>query len=202
MPVDALNAVLAMACGCFGAWLFGVAAGHKLTDFRRFSATLSAYQLAPQAVTPALAGLVVGLELVAAITLLMVFLVPIVLPGYEGALFARPAALLAPLLLLGYAIAMAVNLLRGRRSIDCGCGGAPMPLSKTLVLRNLLLGSALIWALLLVPANAFAQAGLQGSGGWLLLLVVSGSLVLCFIYLIVNQLLANRAVHERLWVQH
>lgn len=202
MPVEALNAVLAMACGCFGAWLFGVAAGHKLTDFRRFSATLSAYQLAPRRVTPALAGLVVGLELVAAISLLMVFLIPIVMPDYTGVLFARVAALLAPVLLLGYAMAMAVNLFRGRRSIDCGCGGAPMPLSKTLVLRNLLLGSALLWALLMVPAGASAQAGLPGSGGWLLLLVCGGSLVLSFFYLIVNQLLANRAVHERLWIQH
>jgi hypothetical protein len=45
-------------------------------------------------------------------------------------------------LILLYAAAMAVNLLRGRRQIDCGCGGEVHPLSWMLVLRNGVLAAA------------------------------------------------------------
>ena len=60
----------------------------------------------------------------------------------------------AALLLSVFAVAMGINLLRGRRHIDCGCfqGTLKQPLSWTLVSRNALL------ALLLVAAGAAASA--------------------------------------------
>jgi hypothetical protein len=49
-------------------------------------------------------------------------------------------------LLIVYAAALATNLLRGRRQIDCGCGlsgaaGGEQPLSWWLVARNVVLAS-------------------------------------------------------------
>jgi hypothetical protein len=56
--------------------------------------------------------------------------------------------------LLLYGFAIAVNLARGRRDIDCGCGGLMerQALSEALVLRNALLaGAALASALPVAP---------------------------------------------------
>jgi hypothetical protein len=85
------------------------------------------------------------------------------LPPAEAAIGATlPTGLLAPwaeaaaaLLLGAFAVAMGINLLRGRRHIDCGCfqGTLKQPLSWTLVSRNALL------ALLLVAAGAVPSGG-------------------------------------------
>ena len=52
---------------------------------------------------------------------------------------SRPRIVGGAALLLAYAAVMAINLVRGRRFIDCGCGGAAQPLSLGLVLRNVVL---------------------------------------------------------------
>jgi len=79
-----------------------------------------------------------------------------VLPPAEAAIGAAlPTGLLTPWLpaaaagLLGvFAVAMGINLLRGRRYIDCGCfqGTLKQPLSWILVTRNGLLASLLLAA--------------------------------------------------------
>ncbi len=204
-----LYLVLAMALGCFGAWLFLSAAVQKISDFPRFQATFAAYKLVPQPLGEVVAGSVVILEVVAAVVLLLVSLVPLLVPAVGsvlnielGFLSLFATSLLAPVLILAYAVAMAINLFRGRRSIDCGCGGTPMPLSKSLVVRNLVLGIGLVWALLTIAGSGLEPGAESIVGGVALLVVLSSSLVLCFAYLIVNQLLANRALHEQLWMQH
>ncbi len=186
MPVDVLFSVVALACQGFGIWLFGTSAADKLGDFPRFAAALGAYQLLPQPLTKIAAAAIVVLELAAAIVLLAIVLVPV---------GANTLGLIAPLLLISYAIAMAANLMRGRRSIDCGCGGMPMPLSRSLVVRNLLISTMLIWSLSpkVVTDELTASA-------WLPLLALASAAGLSFVYLIFNQLLANRAVHQRLWL--
>jgi hypothetical protein len=66
----------------------------------------------------------------------------------------RWAALGAVALLVLYSVAIAINLVRGRREIDCGCFGpaARVPLSGGLVARNaLLIGAA---ALVSLPVGA------------------------------------------------
>lgn len=209
MPVHGLSLVVAMSLGCFGAWLFLSAATQKISDFPRFRATFAAYKLVPQSLSDVVAGTVVILELIAAMVLLLVSLVPLLVPSagsilnFEvGFLSVFSTSLLAPVLILSYAGAMAINLWRGRRSIDCGCGGTPMPLSKSLVARNLILGVGLVWALLNIAGNSFESGAKPLVGSAALLVVFCSSLVLCFVYLIVNQLLANRALHEQLWMQH
>jgi len=108
------------------------AAWHKLSGPDTFAGALAAYAILPQwAVRP----------------------IGRVLPVVEAALGAgilvpatRPVALpMVAALVLLYAAAMAVNLMRGRRDIDCGCGGAAHPVSWALVSRNLVVaGAALI----------------------------------------------------------
>lgn len=105
--------------------LFGWAAGHKLRDVAAFRDALAAYDLLPERWCNPVARLFIATELCVA-----------------GALWipqwAAPAALGAAGLLGVYGGAIAVNLVRGRRDIDCGCIGAAgrQPLRVALVVRN------------------------------------------------------------------
>ena len=102
------------------------------------------------------------------------------LPPAEAAIGAiLPTGLFAPwaegaaaLLLGAFAVAIGINLLRGRRHIDCGCfqGTLKQPLRWTLVSRNVLL------ALLLAAAGAAPPSGRPD--GWTLVngLLAGGAL--------------------------
>ena len=105
-----LDPVVSWFVGLGLALLFGVAAGHKLADRGRFLAVLKNYDLVPERLMPLAAAAVMAAEVVAILLL--------VLPPVRtlGAYFS--VALLA-----AYALAIAVNLLRGRTRIDCGCFG-------------------------------------------------------------------------------
>ena len=110
------------------ALLFGAAAVHKLRDRARFRATVVAYRLLPASLAaPASLAIVAG-EMAVATAL--------VLPPARAAGYAGAAALAAI-----YAAALGVNLLRGRRDLDCGCLGAGGrdAISWWLVGRNLVL---------------------------------------------------------------
>jgi hypothetical protein len=92
--------------------------------------------------------------------------VAIVLPPVEAAIGAAlPTGLLAPvaeaaavLLLAAFAAAMAINLLRGRGHIDCGCfqGTLKQELRWALVSRNVLLLALLLFV------GAAPQRGIDG----------------------------------------
>jgi hypothetical protein len=116
--------------------LFLVAAGHKVRDLRRFRATLAAYRLLPGGLTGPAAMLVIGAEVAVA-----------------AALVAPPRRAWGPLaaaaLLAVYGGAIAVNLARGRRHIDCGCSGPGVrrAISGWMVVRNGALAGAALAAL-------------------------------------------------------
>ncbi len=113
------------------ALLFALAAAHKLRDLADFRATFGDYRIVPEALAPLGAALVVASEIGAACLLLV--------PGRQ------PVGLLVAVVLLGaYAAAIIVNLARGRRHIDCGCGGPAgrQPISGWLVARNLVVALA------------------------------------------------------------
>jgi hypothetical protein len=96
---------------------------HKLTDHAMFRITVSEYGLLPEAlVAPAAAALTVAEAAVIA-----GLLVPATKPV---------AAWLGALLLVVYGAAIAINLVRGQVTIDCGCGGPGHGLSWLLVWRN------------------------------------------------------------------
>ena len=113
------------------ALLFLVAASHKLRDPGRFRTTLAEYRLLPGPVVPLAAMLVIGVEVVVAIALLA--------PARRAPGPGAAAAVLAV-----YGAAIAVNLARGRRHIDCGCAGPAVrrPISGWLVARNAALAAA------------------------------------------------------------
>ena len=156
------------------ALLFAAAAAHKLFDRARFRAALTAYELTPAAfVGPMTIGLVVvELGLVAAL----------LAPGLRQEALAASATLLAL-----YAGAIAINLGRGRRALDCGCLGigGREALSWWLVARNVVL--ALLAAAALRPLADRALV-------WIDAITITGAVALtAFAWLAADGLLANRA---------
>ena len=99
---------------------------------------------------------------------------------------ATLAALSAGTLLCIYIAAIGINLLRGRRNIDCGCGGPAQKqtISEWMIVRNgLLLGLAYIAGCQTLPRPLLWF-------DWLT--VVLATIMGCLFYNIINQLLANK----------
>jgi hypothetical protein len=92
------------------ALLLAGAAAHKLRDLHAFRVALGDYRILPWALTGLAAPALVAAELAAAALLLS--------PAAQPFGFAAAAALVAL-----YAAAIAWNLARGRRDLDCGCFG-------------------------------------------------------------------------------
>jgi hypothetical protein len=152
-------------------------AWHKLSSLPVFAAVVEDYQLAPAFLAPSIARTLPALEIILGLAWITGLAMPLVAP-LTAAMFAV------------YALAIAINLWRGRVHISCGCGlgGAStenQPLSWVLVFRNMLLISAS-----LLPLGAVSERTL-GLLDWLMLtaaLLASGLL-----YLGASQLLQNQA---------
>jgi len=165
-------AVGALLAGAF-ALLFASAALHKLLDPERFAAAFRAYDVVPTALAW-VSRLVPVLELAVAAALLAA-------GSRKGAAAAGTA------LLLAYAAAIAVNLGRGRRSLDCGCGGPSerRPIGTWMVWRNLVLAALL--AALLLP---WAPRPLASADA---LTIGAGSAVAALLYMSLDLLLGRAA---------
>lgn len=122
-------------------FVFLMAGVDKLRHRVELVGVVANYRLLPGAAVAPVAALLPFVELAAGLLLL------------AGEHRAAPAA--AALLLL-FAAAMAINVRRGRRDIDCGCGHSPLRhrLSWWLVARNITMAGALL--LLAPPADATA----------------------------------------------
>ncbi len=141
MPLDP---TLALAAALLLAAIFGSAGPAKLMARDAFAGVVANYRLLPDPLVTPVALVLPCLEIVVALGLL--------LPA------TRPlAALMAAFLLLLFAAAMAVNLLRGHSDIDCGCaiGRLRERIGWPLVARNLLLA---VVALLLAWGRPVARA--------------------------------------------
>ena len=127
----ALDPVVSTIIALGVALLFGAAALHKLKDWSRFRTALAGYGLVPSSLNPAAALGFVALESLTAAMLPL-------------SASRRIGALLAAALLVSYALAIFINLLRGRTSIDCGCLGAGQRnrIGGWMVIRNLGLAAA------------------------------------------------------------
>lgn len=121
------------------ALLFLLAARHKISARHRFEAQLAAYRILPESLVSPVARVLPWIEIAVALSLLFAITRPV---GASG----------AAALLIIYALAMAVNLSRGRAQIDCGCGDTPQALSGLLLLRNAVLASGAL--MLLAPVAA------------------------------------------------
>ncbi|MBV57747.1 MAG: hypothetical protein CMQ12_14370 [Gammaproteobacteria bacterium] len=173
------------------ALLFIFAAAHKFNNKLQFRGVLEAYKICP----PGMLGLVVNviplfeLMLGLAWAFIALLLIPISF-----------VPLLSAMLLFTYAMAIAINLLRGRSYIDCGCGfysmsesaqsgsssGGIQQLSLALVLRNFVL--TIVALLATVPLSSRDLIFMD------FLNLLAASLALVLVYCAFNQLLANRNV--------
>jgi len=158
-PVPATIMTLCLAA----LWL---AAGlHKLTDLKMFERSVEAYDIVPRALIPLLGRLLPVLELALGASLLIAR--------------TRPAAaVFGALLLAGYGAAIAANLRRGRRDLDCGClgFGAQSQISSALVWRNAVAAVASLSVGLLPRA--------QRVSNWMdTWTVIAGAAVIALLYL-------------------
>jgi hypothetical protein len=167
-----LDPILTLTANYCVALLFLLACYGKVRSFGVFRATLADYELVPAPLLGPCAVLIIAVELAIGV----------------GALlrsWTAPAMLAAATLLLLYAAAIGINLMRGRRDIDCGCTGPATQqlLSGWLILRNTgLAGLAIVGAVpttqRLLHVADFALVGMA-----LLAAVV--------LYAGINQLMAN-----------
>lgn len=150
-----------------------VGALQKFGDRDSFAAALEQYRLLPPALAMPAAWLLMGAEAAAGALLLV--------PPARAL-----AAVLALALLAVVSGAVAINLLRGRSHIDCGCGGPEgrQHLSWWLVARNTLLAAL---AVLAAQSMAGARELVWLDG----LTVATGAVGLYLLYAAGNQLLAN-----------
>ena len=158
---------------CIGiALLFATAGWHKLRSLEAFAEVFAAYRVLPGGWGRRAAWLIPCLELATA-----------------GALpweMTRRWALTAAIgLLTAYAAGLGLNLARGRRELDCGCGtiGSRRSIAGWMVWRNLAL--ALISAIAALP---WAWRPLNGSDA---LTIVGGLAAIAALYVAVDQLLGE-----------
>ena len=143
MGTLALDPAVALVLQAGAALLWLSVSFHKLRDLRAFEQALVGYALLPRAAVATLARVLPGLELLVGL-------------GCLAPPTARFALLAGAMLLTLYTSAVVLNLARGRRRVDCGCGGpgGPQELSEGLVVRNLAVVGLLLVAALPVGGRA------------------------------------------------
>lgn len=157
MPLDP---ALALTAALLLAGILAAGGSSKLAEPLAFAGVVANYRLLPTGLVAPFAFALPVVEVGTALGLL--------LPA------TRPAAAgLAAGLLLLFAAAMAINLLRGRGDIDCGCHAGPMRqrIGWPLVVRNLALAAG-IGAVALGGSAARPLTGLD----WLTVAAAAGSL--------------------------
>ncbi len=172
MEVSTIDPLYGLTARIFLGLFFLAAALHKLRGRQAFMAAIRGYALLPQALLAPAAVMLLISEVMVGVLLL--------LPGFE-----MLASLAAAALLTLYFTAISVNLLRGRRDIDCGCsfGGSSSLLSNWHLLR---LGA--LMALALLP---LAGAVSRELAAFDLLNLAGAVIVLGVLYAAGEALLAN-----------
>lgn len=172
MEISMIDPLYGLTARIFLGLFFLAAALHKLRHRQAFAAALGGYALLPRALLgPAAVTLLVSEALAGALLLL---------PG-----FAIPASLAATALLALYFTAIAANLLRGRRDIDCGCSFAG---SSSLLSGWHLLRLGALMALALLPLAGAVSRNLAAFD----LLNLGGAVIaLGILYAAADALLAN-----------
>ena len=159
------------------ALLLGAGAVDKARDRIAFRIAIEGYELLPARAS----GVAALAFTVAEGALAAGLLVPV-------ALGIRPLAEVGAAALFGsYGVAIAINLARGRREIECGCGGAAahVPLSGWLLARN---------AILIAMALACLGGASARALGWVDALSIAGGIgVLALVWTAVHGLLAYAA---------
>lgn len=157
--------------------MFLLAAYHKLSSGAEFRVTLLEYQLLPEWLISPASRIIPMTEILLGCSWLL---------SYAQALTAAASASLLGV----YALAIGINLRRGRVHFDCGCSfggkdGNEQFLSGGLVIRNLILMATALITLLPATTRLF------GIGDYATLTAVLVAATLLFAG--ANQLIANRA---------
>jgi hypothetical protein len=158
---------------CIGiALLFATAGWHKLRSLEAFAEVFAAYRVLPGGWGRRVAWLIPCFELATAAAL-------------PWEMTRRWALTAAVGLLIAYAAGLGLNLARGRRELDCGCGaiGSRRSIAGWMVWRNLVL--ALIAAIAALPWD---WRPLDGSDA---LTIVGGLAAIAALYVAVDQLLGE-----------
>jgi uncharacterized membrane protein YphA (DoxX/SURF4 family) len=177
MMLPDIAAVATMAVSVCVGLIFLTAGATKLRHRALLPGVIANYRLLPNRLEEPVAALLPFVELALGLALIL-GLAPL-------------PVLFVIALLLGFALAMAINIRRGRTHIDCGCGHPALrqPLSWMLVGRNLLLALLLAPRLLSAPPLSSVDMAVAAAAG----------LALCLITLLVQSVaaLAASPVHRR-----
>lgn len=171
--VDASAALMLRAFALAAALVLVAAALQKLRDWQSFRAAVANYRLLPEAlVVPVALGVPAG-EMLAGVALAVE---PLRIFG----------ALLATAVIGASTAAVAINMLRGRSHIDCGCGGIEgrQTLSWALVMRNVVLVVVLVAGAVVTPP---LPAGMPAHAT-----LAAATLACLALYAAASQLIANR----------
>jgi hypothetical protein len=177
MVLDPAIGILVLACV---ALLFASAGVHKLRDIGRFDEIFAAYEIVPAAWGTMISRLVPILEIAVAVGL--------------AVKVSRPyAAAFGIVMLAGYAVAIAVNLRRGRRDLACGCGGPGdrRPIAAWMIGRNAVIALAAA-----AVFTAWSARPLSATDG---ITVAFGLLTVALVYLCIDQLFGNAQRARRQW---
>jgi len=163
--------------------IFAAAALHKIRDLNGFHEAVRDYRLVPPALVTTTGALLLATELAVAVLL--------VLSPFSSAGLGMEA-----IMLLLYAFAITINLLRGRTSIDCGCNGfgSGQPISNGLVVRNVVLTGLCLSALAFAGTREMEPADIATA--------VIAAAAFVMLYAATNQLLANAPAIARLRTSH
>jgi hypothetical protein len=154
------------------ALLFVQAAWHKLRGLAQFAATVRSYALLPASLS-GLVGVAIPLaELLVAAALLVA--------GTRCV-----AAVAGAIMLLAYGVAIAVNLARERRDLDCGCTGPfdRRPIAAWMVWRN-----GILALMLLATTRPWVERPLMAVDG---LTILAGLVAAALVYVTIDRLLGH-----------
>lgn len=166
--------------------IFVLAAIAKLPRRRAFEAAVASYAIGPRAVSAVVARALPPFELVCGTLLLL-------------GLATRVAAGLLAAALVVFAVAVAVNLARGR-AIDCGCftGAAPRTIAWGTVARNLALAALAAWVAVAEPRalalDATFAGGSRVSNGDAVAVAIAALVGLAAAGLVVEAVRVRRAI--------
>lgn len=154
--------------------LFAGGAIGKLRDLGRFVEAFGSYELLAPSVRPLIARLLPFAELAVALALLST-----ALRGF--------AAIAGGALLIAYALAITINLRRGRHDLACGCGG---PRDRQLIAAWMVWRNAVLAAVLVLVALPQGTRSLQTAD---FITIGGGVITAAALYMGFDQLLGHVA---------
>ncbi|MET3107927.1 hypothetical protein AAKU58_002768 [Oxalobacteraceae bacterium GrIS 1.18] len=167
-----LDPALTLTAACTVAGIMIASAIPKLRDLASFEEVVVEYRILPEGLARLVGRALPWLELLAAV-------------GLVYPMTSLLSAQVLALLVAGFGCAIAVNLLRGRTRIDCGCGVT----EGSTELNWLMLGrNAFLLILLAISAGTGTGRALILMDAWM---VVTGSASLIGLYMTADYLLAN-----------